>query len=259
MTNPEPNPSPEEAARVSDEQVEAEMRRRTRRGFLTAIIAAGASYGGWRWLMTRPELDGVPAPLRKTLEFNEKISRKVFDPNRRIRELSSASITPGGPRVNGEIALESRIDPGEWRLKIAQTNLSFSMEDLLKLPPVTQTTPLNCIEGWTTVARWTGIPLAGFVDKFYPAARKRAYVGLVTPDEKYYVGLDAPSAFHPQTLLCYAINDEPLAAGHGAPLRLLIPTKYGIKNLKRIGTIDFTDERPRDYWAEQGYDWFAGL
>ena len=81
---------------------------------------------------------------------------------------------------------------------------------------------------------------------------------LVTPDEEYYVGLDMHSAIHPQTLLCYEINGQPLSLAHGAPLRLVTPLKYGIKHLKRIGTIAFADQRPADYWAEQGYDWDAG-
>ena len=85
------------------------------------------------------------------------------------------------------------------------------------------------------------------------------YVAMLTPNEGYYVGLDMASALHPQTLLCYEMNGEPLALEHGAPLRLVIPVKYGIKNLKRIGTITYTDQKPADYWAEQGYDWYAGL
>jgi DMSO/TMAO reductase YedYZ molybdopterin-dependent catalytic subunit len=67
------------------------------------------------------------------------------------------------------------------------------------------------------------------------------------------------SALHPQTLLCYEMGGRPLTPEHGAPLRLVIPVKYGIKNLKQIGTIQFTDVRPADYWAQQGYDWYAGL
>jgi DMSO/TMAO reductase YedYZ molybdopterin-dependent catalytic subunit len=74
----------------------------------------------------------------------------------------------------------------------------------------------------------------------------------------YYVGLDIESVLHPQTLLCYAMNHQPLTPEHGAPLRLVIPVKYGIKYIKWIGTIRFTDERPTDYWAERGYDWYAG-
>ena len=66
------------------------------------------------------------------------------------------------------------------------------------------------------------------------------------------------SALHPQTLLCYELNGEPLTAQHGAPLRLVTPLKYGIKQIKRIGTLTFTDERPADFWAQRGYDWHAG-
>ena len=67
------------------------------------------------------------------------------------------------------------------------------------------------------------------------------------------------SALHPQTLLCYEMNGRPLLPEHGAPLRLITPRKYGIKQLKRIGTLAFVAERPADYWAARGYDWHAGL
>jgi len=67
------------------------------------------------------------------------------------------------------------------------------------------------------------------------------------------------SAMHPQTILAYEMNDKPVPMNHGAPLRLIIPVKYGIKNLKRISTITFNNTRPPDYWAEQGYDYYSGL
>ncbi len=67
-----------------------------------------------------------------------------------------------------------------------------------------------------------------------------------------------PGALHPQTLLCHEMNGQPLSPDHGAPLRLVIPIKYGIKSIKRVGAIRFSDRRPADYWAELGYDWFAG-
>jgi DMSO/TMAO reductase YedYZ molybdopterin-dependent catalytic subunit len=85
------------------------------------------------------------------------------------------------------------------------------------------------------------------------------YLGLSTPDEEYYVGIDMPSALHPQTLLCYEMNGKPLPMDQGYPLRLIIPVKYGIKSLKRIGSMYFENERPPDYWAERGYDYFSGL
>jgi len=73
-----------------------------------------------------------------------------------------------------------------------------------------------------------------------------------------YVGLDAASALHPQSLLCDAMNGAPLTAGHGGPLRLVIPVKYGVKNIKQVNEIAFTNRRPADFWAERGYDWVAG-
>jgi DMSO/TMAO reductase YedYZ molybdopterin-dependent catalytic subunit len=68
-----------------------------------------------------------------------------------------------------------------------------------------------------------------------------------------------PSAMHPQTLLCYEMNGQPLPLANGYPLRLIIPVKYGVKHLKRIGSLVFSNERPPDYWAEQGYDYYTGL
>jgi DMSO/TMAO reductase YedYZ molybdopterin-dependent catalytic subunit len=79
-----------------------------------------------------------------------------------------------------------------------------------------------------------------------------------TPDGDYFVGLDSDSAMHPQTLLAWEMNGEPLSEEHGAPLRLVIPVKYGIKNIKRIGRIEWLDRCPKDYGADRGYDWYAG-
>ena len=85
------------------------------------------------------------------------------------------------------------------------------------------------------------------------------YVSMAMPDGGYYVGLDMESMLHPQTLLCYERNGAPLSQEHGAPLRLVIPVKYGVKNIKRIGTVRYSTLRPADYWAERGYDWYVGL
>jgi len=99
--------------------------------------------------------------------------------------------------------------------------------------------------------------LADLMAKFPPPQPVR-YVSLETPGRGYYVGLDLASAMHPQTLLAWALNGEPLTASHGAPLRLAIPIKYGVKNIKRIATIRWTNVRPPDFWAERGYDWYCG-
>jgi DMSO/TMAO reductase YedYZ molybdopterin-dependent catalytic subunit len=137
-------------------------------------------------------------------------------------------------------------------------NNTLGMEDIRKLPHAEHVTELKCIEGWSQKVHWGGARFADFA-ALYPPPKGCDYVGMETPDAGYYVGLDLDSAMQPQTLLCYEMNGEPLPEPHGAPLRLVIPTKYGIKNLKRIGKIFYSKERPRDYWAELGYDWYAGL
>jgi DMSO/TMAO reductase YedYZ molybdopterin-dependent catalytic subunit len=133
-------------------------------------------------------------------------------------------------------------------------------------------TELKCVEGWGQVMHFGGVRLIDFVTRLGLATRSGAapdpegnprdlyrYVYLATPDESYYVGLDMASALHPQTLLCDTMNWRPLTAPHGAPLRLYLAVKYGFKSLKRIGLIRFQDERPPDYWADRGYDWYARL
>ncbi len=233
------------------------MRELTRRSFLTGALAAAAAAGGVGWLKTRPNEDGVPWPLRRALRFNESIWRRAF------RNGAAAPSFPTEvaeqPRVNGEIGLDDGAGVAGWQIHVIGSGgreLHVRLEDVLRLPRVEHVTELKCIEGWSTVVRWAGVRLRDFAEHYRLSA---PYVGLETPDGGYYVGLDAASALHAQTLLCYEMNGAALQAAHGAPLRLVIPVKYGIKNIKRIGTIRFTEDRPADYWAGRGYDWYAGL
>jgi len=256
--------------RPEDEGLEPQLRRLTRRGFALGGAATLAGLAGWRWLVTRSEEDGLPWPFRRVLRFNESLARAGF------RSSSSAPNFPRGaarePRVNGQIGIDPTIDPASWRLRVIGASGEagkriLHLEEIKALPRVEMTTELKCIEGWSVVVHWAGARLADLASFTGLAKRRRhrgdagdllSYAALATPDAGYYVGLDIASAFHPQTLLCYEMNGEPLTADHGAPLRLVIPVKYGIKNLKQIGTIEFTDSRPADYWAERGYDWYSG-
>ena len=172
--------------------------------------------------------------------------------------------------------MEAVLDLAQWRLQLESVGSqprtqALTMDDIKELPHVEMVTELKCIEGWSDPVHWGGVRLVDFADKYGAATKSGGkasvpphpgdvfrYVSLETPDRGYYVGLDIESALHAQTLLCYEMNGEPLTAEHGAPLRLVTPLKYGIKHIKRIGKIVFTDQRPADYWAEQGYDWYAG-
>jgi hypothetical protein len=286
----------------ADEEVERQTRRLSRRGFMWSAAAAAAGFGGWRWLVTRREDDGIPWPLRRVHEINEQLARDYFHASRLAPTFPREQA--GMPRVNGDIGLDDDFDPTTWRLRVMGladmsvaapiasavvdnddhqsdrtdigdvTNalaLMLTLDHIKALPRVEMVTELKCIEGWSVVVQWAGARFADFANIYQPATQSGKppdlrnkpedlvrYVSLATPDGGYYVGLDMESALHPQTLLCYEMNGAPLTVKHGAPLRLIIPVKYGIKNLKRIGTIRFTDQRPADYWAERGYDWYAG-
>ena len=129
------------------------------------------------------------------------------------------------------------------------------------MPQTELTVEHKCVEGWSHVVTWGGVRFSDFLEANHPEqlASPPDYVSLETPDRGFYVGLEWAAMLHPQTLLAYELQGEPLDQEHGAPLRLVTPLKYGIKQLKRIGVIEFTDTRPADFWAERGYDWYAGL
>lgn len=241
---------------MSDD-VDRELKRLTRRGFLTMAAAGGAGYGGWKWLRTRPRDGGLEWPLRDGLEWNESISRAYFSSARLSPRFRPVDISRA--RMNGRLGLKSAIDLDAWRLRVegAAVPVALTLDEIRALPRHTMITELRCIEGWSTIVQWTGARFADLVNRFPPAGVPQ-YVAMETPDRGYYVGLDFESAMHPQTLLAYEMNGAPLPMLHGAPLRLAIPVKYGIKNIKRIGTIRYTNIRPTDFWGERGYDWYSG-
>ena len=137
------------------------------------------------------------------------------------------------------------------------------MNSVKALPLSDYSTDFRCIEGLSEELHYAGTRFSDFM-KFYNLGKKidgsyYEYVGLETPDGEYYVSIDMESILHEQTVLAYEMNGKELSPENGAPIRLVIPVKYGIKSLKRIGRIFFSDQRPRDYWAERGYDWYSGL
>jgi hypothetical protein len=141
--------------------------------------------------------------------------------------------------------------------------LLLAMGDILKLPKYDLVTQFKCIEGWSQIVHWSGIRFADLIGAYPPARREDGtlprYVYMETPNGDYYVGYDLKICVHPQTLLVTEMSGSPLTQFHGAPLRLHTPTKYGYKQIKRIGLIAYTDKKPDDYWTKLGYDWYAGL
>ena len=155
-------------------------------------------------------------------------------------------------------------EAGESRstLRPGTPGLLLTMDDLVKLPRHELVTEFKCIEGWSQIVQWAGVRMADFLEAYPPAViggREPRYVYMETPDGDYYTGYDMDVMRHPQTLLVTEMMGAPLTQFHGAPLRLHMPTKYGYKQIKRIGLIAYTNEKPDDYWTKLGYDWYAGL
>jgi DMSO/TMAO reductase YedYZ molybdopterin-dependent catalytic subunit len=264
---------PSNQVKLANDDLNRQLRRLTRRGFAAGAAAALSGLAGWSWLVTRAADGGLPWPLRRMLEWNERLDRMSFRATRLTAEYPPSAAR--SPRPNGAVGQDRTLDIAAWRLRVEgpgdeRPARSFALEEITSLPRIEMTTELRCVEGWSQVVHWAGARLSDVARLTGLATRSGAlpgtrgdedlleYASLETPDHGYYVGLDMPSALHPQTLLAYEMNGAPLNLDHGAPLRLVIPVKYGYKSLKQVGSIRFTDQRPADYWAERGFDWYAG-
>ncbi len=241
---------------------EAQYRARSRRSVLTGIGGAAAAGLGWRWINRRPLDDRIPDVLRTGHEVNESIWRTLF------RDGSTAPTfdynASSMMRVNGRHGLDEEIDVDIWELRVLAADGSelgvHNLSDLRGLAQQELVVEHKCVEGWSHVVAWGGPRFSDFMNAWYPDQIEHGYVGLATPDDRYRVGLEMDAMMHPQTLLALDLQREPLDSQHGAPVRLATPLKYGIKQIKRIGTVQFSDTRPEgDYWGTRGYDWYAAL
>ena len=257
----ETDPHTEEIVGASDEELAA-FHRRSRRSFLTFGATTIAGVAGYRWLQGAPRDDGAPWPLRLALDASASVQRGVFGDSAKVASFSPERAR--AIRVNGRYGLEGMTTPAEeWFITIqrnAQTVTTLQLADLMTLPKVTQTVDHKCIEGWSQVVTWSGVRMSDVIRAAEKVVGERgAHIGLVTPNLGYYVTLERSAAMHPQTLLATKLNGAILDSGHGAPCRVAVPTRYGIKSLKRLGVINLSDEPAPDYWAERGYDRYAAF
>ena len=239
--------------------------QRTVLAFTIFIIAITGVMIIWIWLQHQdkdsPMSGGIAKPLRKGLNVNQELFLATFSSSNLAKTYPKSQAVKS-VRVNGDVGMSNDFDASNWQLHLVKSNgdtLTITMDAIKKLPKTEVVFDFKCIEGWSQKTWWGGVKFSDFV-RYYHLENETAlkYAGLKTPDEEYYVGIDMPSIMHPQTLLCYEMNGKPLPMNQGYPLRLIIPVKYGIKHLKRIGTIYFSDNQPADYWAERGYDYYAG-
>ena len=197
------------------------------------------------------------------------------------REFKPADISPifkvNGSHQPTSAAYNALLSRGfaDWRLQVdglVAIPMSFSLAELRAMPARTQITRHDCVEGWSAIGGWTGVPLGTVLRRvgLKPDARYVVFHcadNLGGPGDAglYYESIDLFDAFHPQTLLAYAMNGQDLPVGHGAPLRLRVERQLGYKQAKYIMRLEVTDRIDRiagvkgGFWEDRGYEWYAGV
>ena len=199
--------------------------------------------------------------LRSVQSLNDWVQAKVFNPEKLAPEYSDIDCTPEeGFRVNGKDEEDPEIDIENWQLSVeglVKHPGIFSLEQIRSLPKRVMNTRHCCVEGWSMIPKWGGTSLRTLLQEagVDPTAK---YLAVECGDE-YTTSYDMPSAMHPQTMLCYEAYGKALTLSHGAPVRIVIPTKLGYKSAKWVNKLVVTNEKPGGYWEDQGYDWFAGI
>jgi DMSO/TMAO reductase YedYZ molybdopterin-dependent catalytic subunit len=192
---------------------------------------------------------------------NERFQRALFDPNRLAPELGENEETDLEDFPKYKISKEFPIAPAGWSLAVGglvARPLTLSIADLQRLPRIRTRVRHHCVEGWSAVASWDGVRLAEIARLAGVDPRAR-YVEFRSFDSGYWSSWDVESALHPQTILAYGMNGEPLQVEHGAPLRLYSAVKLGYKMVKYLTEVSFLPVRTGGYWEDRGYEWFAGV
>ncbi|HEY2953991.1 MAG TPA: molybdopterin-dependent oxidoreductase [Candidatus Eisenbacteria bacterium] len=207
--------------------------------------------------------------LDRALTFDDDVAEALYSKGRRVRTYSRSEVTALPNNYDGQTPGPEYLPT--WTLEL--TGLASGRAERLTIGELLgrftlhgQVTRLVCVEGWSAVAWWGGIRFADFLAAYPPApgARWAAMRSAVNLDGRgrphpYYVSIDLETARHPQTLLATHQGGRPLTLAHGAPLRLLVPMKLGLKNIKAVTGIAYTAGEPPDYWNERGYSKYDGL
>jgi DMSO/TMAO reductase YedYZ molybdopterin-dependent catalytic subunit len=238
----------------------------TRRDFLRLGIVAGPAtlVAGCGW-------DGGPLlepRLRAFSRINDWVGEKVFFSKGRLAPQYPASARTSEQNFpaysityNKTGTYPDLSNPSAWALDVGglvRKPVRLSLEQIKALPRVTYTVKHHCVEGWTAIGTWTGVPVSVIAQMVEPRPEAK-YLRFDSFDSDYYNGWDLAGAMHPQTILAYGFNEQPLRMNHGAPLRLYSPVKLGYKLTKYLTSITFTRERPGGYWEDQGYPWLGGV
>jgi DMSO/TMAO reductase YedYZ molybdopterin-dependent catalytic subunit len=214
--------------------------------------AEALSYRGQRLLVGRNTL---------AREFEQSDLSPVFR--------SNGTSAPDTDEYNALLADNFR----QWRLKIDGLVLRpqvLSLNELRLMPSRTQITRHDCVEGWSAIGQWTGVPLGALLNLagMQPAARYVVFYCadiLETGADPYYESIDLIDAYHPQTILAFDLNGKPLPVANGAPLRLRVERQLGYKHAKyvmRIAVVQSLEPihgGKGGFWEDRGYEWYAGV
>ncbi len=205
--------------------------------------------------------DTVDRVLSAMSRWNDTVQAALFSSARMAPTYRESDITDPFP-FNAYYPLSEvrHVDGGSWRLEISglvAERRPWTLADLAALPRTDQITRHICIEGWSAIGKWGGVPFRDFLAHIGADTRAR-YVAFRCADD-YRSSLDMATALHGQTLLALTFRDHPLPAAYGFPVKLRVPTKLGFKNPKHIVAIEVTNVYPGGFWEDYGYNWFSGI
>jgi DMSO/TMAO reductase YedYZ molybdopterin-dependent catalytic subunit len=262
------------------EMAPARLHQLTRRDVLLFGAGALAALAGPGFLLPQNTLTrmGVrrnkdsPAKewfLNKALRIDDDVAEALYSEKRLVPSYTKSQITDLKNNYNG-VTPDSGYISG-WNLTLdglaSGLTISLDIRNLIsRFMLHDQITRLVCVEGWSAIAWWAGLRFEDLLRAYPPMsqakwARVESSVNLDAsgnPDP-YFMALDLATARHPQSLLATHFNGQPLTVDHGAPLRLLVPVKLGLKNVKAITKITYSVEEPKDYWAVRGYSRYDGI
>ena len=237
----------------------AEIKFLKRRLFLKGALSIGAL--GLLSGCNITDEESIHKMLWTMSRWNDRVQMALFDPKRLAPTYPESVITRPFPFNAYYQENEAPIVDGElYRLELSgliRDRRPWSLAELNALPQTTQITRLVCVEGWSAIGKWSGVPFRTFLERV-GADLNAKYVGFKCADD-YYTSIDMASALHPQTQLTLRFDDKTLPRSYGFPMKLRIPTKLGFKNPKYIMAIYVTNMYPGGYWEDKGYNWFAGL